>query len=102
MGNTAFQVGDWVIYRKTKQSTHPGPRAQGIRPFESGDGYAYTVDKFWIVSEIRDDGTLLLRTRRGKEHVVSPDDLALHKANWWQRWRYRDRFQEVEAGDGGE
>lgn len=97
-----FQVGDWVIYRKSKQSTQPGPRAEGVTPFEKGDGYAYTVDKYWVVAEVRDDGHLLLRTRRGKEHVIAPDDPALHKANWWQRWRRRKRFEEVEAGDANE
>jgi len=102
MTRPEFQVGDWVIYRKSKQSTQPGPRAEGIKPFEKGDGYAYTVDKYWVVAEVRDDGHLLLRTRRGKEHVIAPDDPALHKANWWQRWRRRKRFEEVEAGDANE
>jgi hypothetical protein len=33
-----MQSGDWVIYRKTKFSTHPGPRAQNVLPAERGDG----------------------------------------------------------------
>jgi hypothetical protein len=90
-----IQPGDWVIYRKTKFSTHPGPRAQNVLPAVNGDEYAYTVDKFWIVAEVRNDGSLLLKTRRGKEHVVPPGQLNLRKANWWERWRYRDRFEAI-------
>lgn len=87
-----IQAGDWVIYRKTKFSTHPGPRAQDVTPAPNGDEYSYCVDKFWVVIDARQDGTLLLRTRRGKEHVVRPDDPNLRKANWWERWRHRERF----------
>jgi hypothetical protein len=90
-----IQTGDWVIYRKTKFSTHPGPRAQNVLPAQNGDEYAYTVDKFWIVAEARSDGTLLLRTRRGKEHTVRPNDPNLRKANWWERWRFRERFESI-------
>lgn len=97
MPKTKFQAGDWVIYRKTKQSLHPGPRAQSVHAFEKGDGYSYVVEKFWIVAEIREDGALRLKTRRGKEHLVSPDDPQLRKANWWERWRYRSRFEAIHA-----
>lgn len=90
-----IQTGEWVIYRKTKFSTHPGPRAQNVLPAVHGDEYAYTVDKFWIVNQVRTDGSLLLKTRRGKEHVVPPGDLNLRRANWWERWRYRDRFEAI-------
>jgi len=92
-----IQTGDWVIYRKTKFSTHPGPRAQNVLPAENGDEYAYTVDKFWIVAEVRTDGSLLLKTRRGKTHVVPPGHLNLRKANLWERWRYRGRFEAIAA-----
>lgn len=84
-----------MIYRKTKFSTHPGRRAQNVLPAEHGDEYAYTVDKFWIVQEVRGDGSLLLKTRRGKEHVVPPGDPNLRKAGWWERWRYRERFEAI-------
>jgi hypothetical protein len=94
MGN-GIQLGDWVIYRKTKFSTHPGPRAQNVLPAEHGDEYAYTVDKFWVVADVRQGGTLLLKTRRGKSHVVSQSDPNLHRANWWQKWRHRRRFEAI-------
>ena len=84
-----FKPGDWVIFRKTKRSVHPGPRAENVMPARSGDTYTYTVDKFWVVQEVRSDGTLLLRTRRGKLHEVAPDDPSLRLANWWDRFRHR-------------
>ena len=95
---TDFAPGDWVIYCKTKFSRQPGPRAQRIQPAPRGDGYVYLVDKFWIVDEVLPDGSLVLRTRRGKMHTVSPDDFCLRAANFWERMWHRDRFEEVEAG----
>ena len=95
VSRNGIQTGDWVIYRKTKFSTHPGPRAQNVLPAENGDEYVYTVDKFWIVAEVRNDGSLLLKTRRGKEHIFPAGRLNLRKANWWERRRYRDRFEAI-------
>jgi hypothetical protein len=95
MHTRKFAPGDWVIYRKTKHSEHPGPRASNVSPARNGDGYSYTVDKYWIVREVLSDGSLLLRTRRGKEHTVAPDDLKLRRANWFQRLFYRSRFEAV-------
>jgi hypothetical protein len=97
MRRSAFQVGDRVVYRKSKQSVLPGPRAQDVKPFEKGDGYSYVVEKFWVVAAVFDDGTLLLKTRRGKQHRVSPHDPALRRANWWQRLRHRARFEQIES-----
>lgn len=95
VSGNGIRAGDWVIYRKTKFSTHPGPRAQNVLPAEHGDEYAYTVDKFWVVADVRPDGSLLIKTRRGKEHSVRPNDPNLRKANWWERWRYRSRFEGI-------
>ena len=69
-----YHRGDWVIYKKSKYSTQPGPRAKNVSPAQSGDKYAYTVDKFWVVADVLEDGRLVLRTRRGKEHTVGADD----------------------------
>lgn len=93
-----FQPGDWVIYRKQKSSTIPGPRAENVRAASKGNLYRYTVDKFWVVEDVGDDGVLQLRTRRGKRHVVAPDDPQLRKARLWERWIYRDRFEGNEFG----
>lgn len=92
MRRIAYHPGDLVIYRRTKHSQHPGPRAQSVSPAANGDEYTYVVDKFWMVDQVGDDGSLTIRTRRGKTHTVSPDDPSLRKANWWERFWHRDRF----------
>ena len=88
-----YRPGDYAIYRKTKFSQRPGPRAASVRPSRNGDSYCYIVDKFWVVQEVSTDGTMVIRTRRGKTHCVSTDDPQLRRPNLWERWRYRDRFQ---------
>lgn len=93
----AFRPGDWVIYRKTKHSDHPGPRAHRIAPAAHGDEYTYVVDKFWVVAEVQQNGNLVIKTRRGKTHTVSPADSSLRKANWWERLWYRERFPETDG-----
>lgn len=102
MSARTFSPGDWVIFRMTKFSQKPGPRAENINPAPQGDTYSYTVDKFWIVREVLDNGSLRLCTRRGKEHVVSPDDLRLKKPNLVQRFIYRSRFKAVLNQEVGE
>lgn len=92
---SAFQPGDPVIYRKTKRSMKPGPRAVKVQPSPKGEEYLYRVDKFWTVAEDRGD-QLLLITRRGKKHLVDRHDPALRRPNWLQRWLYRDRFPRLE------
>lgn len=94
-----YRVGDRVIFRASKRSTHPGPRARHVRPELSGEGYQYEVDKFWAVREVR-GRELVLVTRRGKLRVVDGDDPALHRANWWERLLYGDRFP-IQAGASG-
>lgn len=91
-----FQVGDPVIFRMTKFSTDPGPRAVEVQPARSGETYSYVVDKFWTVGQIGADNTLVLVTRRGKQHRVPADDLRLRAANWWERWVYKQRFPQVD------
>ena len=97
MGRTkGMRPGDWVVYRKSKFGVSPGPRAKDVAPVRHGEGYSYLVEKFWVVSELLDDGRLRLRTRRGKEHVVRSDDINLRAARWWERFIYRERFQAVQ------
>ena len=95
--STHYDTGDWVIYRKSKYSSHPGPRAQNVSPDQHGEKYVYTVDKFWVVADVLEDDRLLLRTRRGKEHVIGANDDGLRIARWWERWLYRSRFTAVES-----
>ena len=86
-----YQPGDLVICRIEKFSTHPSPRAKELSPARHGEHYRYAIDKFWVVHETRDDGTLVVRTRRGKLRSV-PSDARVHRARWWERLIYRDRF----------
>lgn len=90
-----FLPGDWVIYHKTKWSAEPGPRAKNVTPSAGGDQYVYNVDKFWVVEETKDDGSVVLITRRGKRHVLDKELPSLKRANWIERLRYRSRFEAV-------
>ena len=91
-----FRKGDWVVYRRLKVTTHPGPRAQAVHASPNGDDYNYFVDKFWVVADVLADHNLLLKTRRGKTHVVGDQDSNLRHASLWERIRYRGRFLELQ------
>lgn len=93
-----IQPGDFVIYRKSKQSTLPSPRAENVHPAPNGDNYSYTIDKFWIVEEVRDDGTVVAATRRGKKNEIRSDDPLLKRANLIERFLYRSRFASILEG----
>ena len=92
---SGFKLGDPVIFRITKQSTDPGPRAVDIHPAPAGEMYSYQIDKFWTVIEVLTDGKVKLVTRRGKQRTVAVDDFRLRHARWWERWLYRDRFPKL-------
>jgi hypothetical protein len=96
----SFGPGDWVIYRKSKRSTTPGRRARLVMASMKGEKYSYVVDKFWIVEAVLPGNKLLLKTRRGKVHQISGDDLNLRRANLWYRIMYRHRF--IEASQTGD
>jgi hypothetical protein len=91
-----LRPGDWVVYRKQKHSTSPGPRAKKVAPAHKGESYAYVVEKFWVVKQLVGDNQVLLVTRSGKRHTVSLDNPNLRLARWWERWMYKDRFHETE------
>ena len=91
-----IKPGDWVVYRKQKRSTSPGPRAKKVAAAKRGETYSYFVDKFWIAKEVLEDKQVLLVTRTGKQHTVPLDDENLRLAHWWERWIYRQRFTETE------
>ncbi|SMP70776.1 hypothetical protein SAMN06265222_113122 [Neorhodopirellula lusitana] len=94
--STQWRAGDWAIYRKSKRSTHPGRRAVEVKANRKGETYAYVVDKFWVVDEVLDDGTIVLRTARGKLHSISPDDRNLVRPSLWSRLRWTERFSAVQ------
>ncbi|WP_442481402.1 hypothetical protein [Aeoliella sp. SH292] len=91
-----LKPGDWVIYRKQKRSTSPGPRAKLVSAAPQGETYTYMVDKFWVVKQLQGDKQVVLVTRTGKQHTVDLSTPNLRPARWWERWIYRDRFRETE------
>jgi hypothetical protein len=99
MWRRSFRPGDCVVFRRTKYTTHPGPRAREVQATEHGDYYNYFVDKFWIVDEVLADGTLMLRTRRGRTHLIRVDDPNVRRATLWEHLRFRARFAELKSAD---
>ncbi|WP_203328859.1 hypothetical protein [Candidatus Laterigemmans baculatus] len=93
--SASYSPGDWVIYRKSKRSAAPGPRAQDVMAAQKGEKYSYVVEKFWIVDAVLPGNQLRLRTRRGKIHQLSSDDPNLRPAGWLKRFLYRNRFREI-------
>ena len=88
--------GDWVVYRKSKRSTSPGPRAEHVVAAPKGETYTYVVDKFWVVESVLPENRLLLRTAKGKAHTIDIRDPSLRKPSWIQRLLWRNRFREAE------
>ncbi|MCC6783542.1 MAG: hypothetical protein IT457_11935 [Planctomycetes bacterium] len=88
----SVQIGDPVVYTMRKVSPHPGKRAHDIDPAPRGELYVYLVDKLWAVAEVRDDGQLVVVTRRGKRYVLAKDDPNLRRPTLWERLRYWARF----------
>ncbi|GIX03859.1 MAG: hypothetical protein KatS3mg113_0865 [Planctomycetaceae bacterium] len=91
-----WQVGDPVVYHVSKFGVDPSPRACEVHPAAYGETYSYVVEKYWRVAEVHPNGDLVLVTRRGKQHIVHPDDPCLRKAHWWERWLYGHRFPDLE------
>jgi hypothetical protein len=91
-----FKPGDKVVYRKSKHTPHPGRRAREIRACSKGDNYSYYVDKFWVISRVLAEGEVVVRTRRGKTHVIDQRDPNLHRPTLWQRVRYHARFAQIQ------
>jgi hypothetical protein len=90
--SASFHQGDVVVFRKQKSSSRPGPNARYIDPAPYGDTYSYSVDKFWRVVAVRPDNTLVVRTRRGKQHTIGADDEALRRAHWWEQLLFWHRL----------
>ncbi len=97
MGKKQFCVGDKVVLTLDKFGVNPGPRAKNIAPAPHGELYSYQVDKYWLVTEIRNDGQLVVKTRRGKTHVISADDPRLRKASWLERLFFNKRFPSIDG-----
>ena len=92
-----YRPGEAVVFRMGKRSPHPGPRALHVHPATGGEFYAYEVDKFWLIQEVRPDGMLLLRTRRGKQHLIAANDPRLRAPSWWERLTCRHLFPDPKS-----
>lgn len=92
-----YRIGDPVVYRRTKHSTSPGPRAEDIDAAPKGDIYTYKVDKYWIVNNVLPDGTIEIRTRRGKTRNIDQADECLRHASLIERIFKADRFPAPET-----
>lgn len=86
-----FKTGTPVIYSKDKCSLRPGRRARAVSPTR-GDTYTYYVNKFWLVERSLNENELIVRTRKGKRHIVRADSPSLRKAHFWERLLFRNRF----------
>jgi hypothetical protein len=87
-----FRPGDVVVYLKQKSSLHPGPHARDIQPAVHGDFYSYEVEKFWRVVAVKQNNTLVVRTRKGKQHTIATNDPNLRRARWYERLLFGHRF----------
>lgn len=96
-----FKTGDPVVYRKTKYSSHPGPRARNVSPSRHGDAYAYCVDKLWLVVKLKSPDRIEVITRRGKRRELSVEDPNLRPATWLDRLRYWGRFPRLDCDQSG-
>ena len=90
-----YQTGDHVVYFAHKYSAHPGPRAKELNPERNGEGYRYSVKKYWRVLTVHDDGKLTVLTRRGKQRTIRTDDRQLRAANLWERFFEGARFPQM-------
>jgi hypothetical protein len=86
------KVGEKVVFAKEKHSGRPGHRAQDVSASAKGDNYSYIVEKYWVILEVREDGNLLLATRRGKKHELPADHPNLRPASFFERFLLRRRF----------
>lgn len=92
-----YKPGDCIVYRQTKHSSHPTPRAVEVWPEPKGEFYSYDVLKYWVVSSVQHDGRLVVKTRRGKSRVIQREDPALRRARWWERLLFASRFPQWPA-----
>ena len=87
-----IRPGDFVVFSKSKNSSHPSPRAKAIQPTQHGECYSYIIEKFWKVVKVIDDRTIEVETRRGKRHRLDKNTPMMRRAGLLHQLIYRDRF----------
>lgn len=92
MFRRVIRPGDRVIFQMHKYGFRPGPRAEDVQPAQHGESYSYRVNKFWLVTGRSENGTLELKTRRGKTRVVAENDPNLRRANFLELFWFAARF----------
>ena len=92
-----IEVGSQVVYRKTKHSRKPGPRAAAITPSRHGESYSYFVDKYWVVVDRNPPDKIVVQTRRGKQITLNADDPNLRPAGLLERLFHRSRFPKLKS-----
>ena len=92
------EPGDRVVYTATKHSRHPGPRAEAGAAGAARRGLLVRCKKYWLVREVRPDGTLTVITRRGKERIVAGRRPRLRPARWWETFFFGSRFPQNRDG----
>lgn len=97
MIKSQLQTGDLVIYRQRKFGRQPAPHARDIAPSPNGDDYSYTVERYGIVSEVCEDGHVIVMSASGTRRTVRENDPQLVRATWVQRLLHRWRFPEQPA-----
>jgi hypothetical protein len=90
-----YRPGDYIVYRKAKSSSNPGPNACEVYPAPNGDTYHYAVKKYYRVLGVLPGGKVLVYTRQGRQHTLSAADPSLRRAAWWERLLYRGRFPNM-------
>jgi hypothetical protein len=63
-------------------------------PEPNGEGYFYDVKKYWLVQDVKSDGTLTVVTRRGKQRTIAASDQRLRPARWWESLFLASRFPQ--------
>ena len=86
MDETCFKTGDLVIYRQRKFGRQPGPSARDVTPSPNGDDNSYTVEQFCLVSDIDEDGTVVVRSESGTCQTLNQDDPLLRRATLLERF----------------
>lgn len=97
-----LQPGDRVVYRKQKSSVSPGPRAKAVFASPKGEAYHYIVDKYWLVQQVFEDGSVEVRTRQGKLHRIDATDPRLRPATWWEKLVHAKRFPSLDNAARGD
>jgi len=87
-----LRAGAPIVYCVHESSTCPTRDARDVHPAEHGDFYYYTINKYWRVEKVLQDGSIVACSPLMEHHYLRPDDPNLRKASLVERLRYGARF----------